>query len=412
MARTRSSRRVDQVLDIAKMLEKKTRELIPFSANMPAGDEIKKTIPFLFYRKQLKSKTQLLNQLNLDPNIMTGQDEPVFVRNEYQEIIKTTLSNILELICALNSRSKTHRKNGAVKSKLECLENMIKKATRFGVGNCGELTHLLGLLLREYQPEDHIDIQYESLYIKGRGDHALIIINRDPGSDIKDLTSWGEQAIICDPWFRETVIVSHQLKLDKHARANCITYLLTYINEPFDVCPPCMAGSKEPHSSYWYNKYGNHSSALFINRTGTISFSKEFEAIDRQYTTIFNAVIHAHDDIVVKLLAEGVNPNQTCKGITLLSEAIAGQFIPIVRHLIASGADVNLASNGEPPLVQAVMQNNAEIVRILLEAGADINQAAADGSTALLIASYEGYEEMERLLRDVINLSTRSISKA
>lgn len=408
MARTRPSRRVDQILDIAKMLEKKTRELIPFSANMPAGDEIKKAILFLLYKKNLKSSIQQYNQLNLDPNIITQPNEPIFLCNESEEVIETTLLDILELICSSNDEPRKHRKNGDIKSELECLENIIKTAIKFGVGNCGELTDLLTLLLREYQPEDHIDIQYESVCIKGRGDHAFIIINRDPTSDIKDVNSWGEQAIICDPWFRETVIVSHQLKLDKQARANCISYLLTYIDEPFDIYPSNMAGSKQPHSSHWYKKYGHHSSALFINRKGTISFSKQFEAIDRQYTALFNAVTHAHDDIVAKLLAEGANPNETCNGVTLLSQAITEQCITIIEHLIASGADLNLASDGVPPLIHAVKQNNTEIVRILLEAGADINQMADNGETALLIASsHQRYEEIESLLINTIQLSIR-----
>ncbi|MHB1222363.1 MAG: ankyrin repeat domain-containing protein [Gammaproteobacteria bacterium] len=352
-------------------------------------------------RKRLRADIKQYAQFTLDPNITTDPDEPIILQKDNGKTVKTTLHDILDFVCTLDDRMLNHRKNGTKKSELEFMENLAKNAVKHGVGNCGDLADLLVLLLREYHPENNLAIFYESVCIRGRGDHAFLVINRDPASDIRDVDSWGPDAIICDPWFRETVVINDQLSLSKQDRANCITYLFAYINEPHTISSRKMAGSAQPHSAHWYNKYGRHSSMLFINRKSMIPYSPEYETIDKQYTTLIDAVMHNYEDIVVQLITEGADPNKKCDGMTPLLYAILDELTPIIKHLITAGADTNLAtSSGETPLIAATVVNNVGIVEILLEAGADIDRATNNGETALSIATDNGCDEIKKLLMD------------
>ena len=31
-------------------------------------------------------------------------------------------------------------------------------------------------------------------------DHAFVVIDRKVGSDVKDISTWGDTAVVCDPW--------------------------------------------------------------------------------------------------------------------------------------------------------------------------------------------------------------------
>lgn len=144
-------------------------------------------------------------------------------------------------------------------------------------------------------------------------------------------------------------------------------------------------------------------------------------------------------DVVKKLLASGVDPNQEAYGNTPLNRALwsisimegkeLDDCIIIVKELIAHGADVNrgrplimAAQNGYgdisrllvnagadlcdvdgdgcTALLQASQSNHIDIVKYLLDNGAKavVNQARFDGTTALIIASNKGYDEVVRLL--------------
>lgn len=46
------------------------------------------------------------------------------------------------------------------------------------------------------------------------GDHVFVVIGRNVDSDIKNPRSWGENAIICDPWFRNFYAKDYQQWLE------------------------------------------------------------------------------------------------------------------------------------------------------------------------------------------------------
>lgn len=75
-------------------------------------------------------------------------------------------------------------------------ECVIEVTSKYSLGNCQELAmQAFDYILR------HTDstLNAEIFYISG-GDHVILVLNRNPASDPADPLSWGEHAVICDPW--------------------------------------------------------------------------------------------------------------------------------------------------------------------------------------------------------------------
>ncbi len=88
--------------------------------------------------------------------------------------------------------------------------------------------------------------------------------------------------------------------------------------------------------------------------------------------------------------------------MTALMDAINANAVETVQKLIREGANVNeLDINRDAPLVMAAYEGYTEIVKLLLEAGAD-TRAVDPGmkATALHAAAYAGRTEAARLLID------------
>jgi hypothetical protein len=74
------------------------------------------------------------------------------------------------------------------------LEKSAAAAEQFGCGNCGEQSAIAFVYLRRQKtfPLDWMEVNdYE---------HAFVIIGRKRGSDTTDARTWGDEAVICDPW--------------------------------------------------------------------------------------------------------------------------------------------------------------------------------------------------------------------
>lgn len=69
------------------------------------------------------------------------------------------------------------------------------RAKRYKCGNCFEQAVVAFIYLHDIKKLSKIDL----VSVIG-GDHAFLVIGRAEGSNINDNTTWGDDAVICDPW--------------------------------------------------------------------------------------------------------------------------------------------------------------------------------------------------------------------
>jgi len=129
----------------------------------------------------------------------------------------------------------------------------------------------------------------------------------------------------------------------------------------------------------------------------------------------------------VRLLAShgaDLNAREHTRGQTALMWAVAQQHRDVVETLVALGADVHARSAPQPrrihtrtagfnpsgvidtvlgsntPILFAARQGNLEAARHLVAAGADVNDAAATGTSALVVAAHSGHTALALFLLD------------
>lgn len=370
--------KTELIEDILKELEKKTRALIPFSANLLVGDRQKLGLLMLFNRHRQTAETKsYYHALNLanDLTRKLADTDLIMTPPNNTSPIKVDFATLFSRLQAQPFRVyKSHRKNRKNLSTLELMENSVKNSVKNRVGNCYELASLLIMMLRELKPYPNLTIKYEAIMFAGRADHELVVINRDPSSDISDLRTWGPDAIICDPWFRETVNVSHQLSLHPQHQANIITFLLVYRDEPYQINISDIVNNKPPHSTHWYEKYGHDDQQLFINRKPEIRKDAALaEHYDKQVTTLFIATKLMHIDVIAALLNYGVDANPE------------GLLTPLAYAVVASNADIT---------------DRTKAVELLLKAGATPHQETPDGHSLLSFAKQHQLTDIANLLEN------------
>ena len=84
--------------------------------------------------------------------------------------------------------------DGALKYQRIYLEKSAEAAQAYGCGNCGEQSAIAFVYLRQQKtfPLDWMEVNdYE---------HAFVIIGRRRGSDPANYATWGDEAVVCDPW--------------------------------------------------------------------------------------------------------------------------------------------------------------------------------------------------------------------
>ncbi len=118
-------------------------------------------------------------------------------------------------------------------------------------------------------------------------------------------------------------------------------------------------------------------------------------------TALHRAVEANQEEIVVKLLEKGADPNAANRyGITPLWLAATNGSAAVTRMLLKAGADAKAKlPHGETALMAAARTGEPETVRVLIEAGADPNaRETSHGETALMWAAAENHPEAIRTL--------------
>ena len=75
------------------------------------------------------------------------------------------------------------------------LREAAAKADHVGCGNCGEQAALAFMDLHSRFHTRPLDYMART-----NADHAFVVIGRARGSRIDDHTTWGDDAVVCDPW--------------------------------------------------------------------------------------------------------------------------------------------------------------------------------------------------------------------
>ncbi len=104
-------------------------------------------------------------------------DDPLHIaitdmRDEWESVLKKS---------SFNTECKRYKK-------------LAKVAKKHGIGNCAEMSAVAYSYLK-----DKNLIKVAMLYLQG-GDHAFIVIGKDPASDERDPYSWGLEAVVLDCW--------------------------------------------------------------------------------------------------------------------------------------------------------------------------------------------------------------------
>lgn len=99
---------------------------------------------------------------------------------------------------------------------------------------------------------------------------------------------------------------------------------------------------------------------------------------------------------MVQTLLSTSNPNQCDRFHSVLMYAIEGNHIEISRELIQHGANVNYTKplTHESPLIIASKLGNVEVVKLLIQHGADINHKSYSVTSAIMIASEKGHDQI------------------
>lgn len=78
---------------------------------------------------------------------------------------------------------------------VESAESAASVAKTMGYGNCQEQACVAAVRLKEKG--------VKNVEVMGKPNHAFVVIGREPNSDPSNPKTWGDRAVVCDPWYEE-----------------------------------------------------------------------------------------------------------------------------------------------------------------------------------------------------------------
>ncbi|KTD18444.1 hypothetical protein [Legionella jordanis] len=220
-------------LQLGKWAKQRTQQLVPFSTNKAGATVEQSLLLGMVRRKHPKLMKHQIASWSVSPNPADNVEDHHnrfigFTDNVgYRHI--DTLGNFT--FWMRSARLKTGagwHSDGTVKTFFHDVENNAKNSIKYGIGNCGELSAIAFLLLLEC-PLKYVKGEYirvEKINITYPGDHCFVIIGREASSDLRDPSTWGPDAVICDPWGNINVAVQGQLSKKRSARIPIFNYIL------------------------------------------------------------------------------------------------------------------------------------------------------------------------------------------
>ena len=158
-------------------------------------------------------------------------------------------------------------------------EQLIKEGIDNKVGNCYTQAHLaLDHIARNY-PDDRAEV----FHFPEEIDHVNAVVNRDPNSDPKHPSTWGENCFICDTWADSDVVPASEFAKGRDYTRN--KYKVDALND-------CLI-NKEAKSTYDPKQHEMTAgiSSEFIRQGSNEQFNKEAkEALDTLSTGIGSSI--------------------------------------------------------------------------------------------------------------------------
>lgn len=87
------------------------------------------------------------------------------------------------------------KKNFKIQSAKRGGPNEVLSCAQRGIGSCLEMSIAGYFFALEHQLTENIECAFLE-----NGDHAFLVIGRDHNSNPYDYTTWGDDAVLCDPW--------------------------------------------------------------------------------------------------------------------------------------------------------------------------------------------------------------------
>jgi len=99
-----------------------------------------------------------------------------------------------DVAAAFEAETVTTNLEYRIKAQRIYLEKSAEAAQQYGCGNCGEQSAIAFVYLRQLKifPLDWMEVDGYK--------HAFVILGRRRGSDTANYLTWGNEAVVCDPW--------------------------------------------------------------------------------------------------------------------------------------------------------------------------------------------------------------------
>lgn len=138
-----------------------------------------------------------LEAIHFSPNNLVRSRKIIEDRARKQGIILNDLSELADPNCLDLSRfGAQYESEGQKGSIFTLIKINAEFAKSTSIGNCGEMS---AVALFKGMEKGIWNARLDYVYIPG-GDHAIVVIGRDPESDPEDYRTWGSSAVVIDAW--------------------------------------------------------------------------------------------------------------------------------------------------------------------------------------------------------------------